>query len=210
MHNILCFGDSNTYGYNSENGGRFEYAERWTGRLQKLLGEDYLVVEEGLGGRTTVFDDPFSEGRNGLKDIDSALEKHSPLDLVIVMLGTNDTKTNYCASATAIAFGASKIVERVKTHVYRPDFASPKVLLISPPVIKKGVRLDGCPVFDDTSHEKSLRFAPLYKAEAERLNAYYLDSATVAEAGDDKVHFSREGHEKLALAIRDKVLEILS
>ena len=91
--NILCFGDSNTHGYNSKTGGRFTVEERWTKLLQRKLGDDYYVIEEGLSGRTTSFDDPVFEGLSGLNAIYPCMMTHEPLDLVIIMLGTNDTKT---------------------------------------------------------------------------------------------------------------------
>ena len=88
--NILCFGDSNTHGYNSKTGGRFTVEERWTKLLQRKLGDDYYVIEEGLSGRTTSFDDPVFEGLSGLNAIYPCMMTHEPLDLVIIMLGTND------------------------------------------------------------------------------------------------------------------------
>lgn len=97
--NILCFGDSNTYGYKPDGTGRFDTDTRWTSLLQKKLGADHRVIEEGLCGRTTVFQDDLREGRRGLDLIGVTLEMHNPIDLLIVMLGTNDCKTRYNASA---------------------------------------------------------------------------------------------------------------
>ena len=95
--NILCFGDSNTHGYNSKTGGRFTVEERWTKLLQRKLGDDYYVIEEGLSGRTTSFEDPVFEGLSGLNAIYPCMMTHEPLDLVIIMLGTNDTKDRLIA-----------------------------------------------------------------------------------------------------------------
>ena len=88
--NILCFGDSNTYGYKPDGTGRFDTNTRWTSLLQKKLGADHRVIEEGLCGRTTVFQDDLREGRRGLDLIGVTMEMHTPIDLLIVMLGTND------------------------------------------------------------------------------------------------------------------------
>ena len=90
--NILCFGDSNTYGYKPDGTGRFDTDTRWTSLLQKKLGADHRVIEEGLCGRTTVFQDDLREGRRGLDLIGVTMEMHNPIDLLIVMLGTNDCK----------------------------------------------------------------------------------------------------------------------
>lgn len=93
--NILCFGDSNTYGYRPDGSGRFGADTRWTGLLQKKLGTNDRIIEEGLCGRTTVFSDELREGRRGLDTIGILLESHAPVDLLILMLGTNDCKTRY-------------------------------------------------------------------------------------------------------------------
>ena len=94
MKQILCFGDSNTYGYIPENGKRYAYADRWTGILsERLKDEDCRVIEEGLCGRTTVFEDELRIGRRGADLLPVLLESHSPLHRVILMLGTNDCKT---------------------------------------------------------------------------------------------------------------------
>ena len=103
--NILCFGDSNTHGYNSRTGGRFGVKERWTRLLQKKLGDDYYIIEEGLSGRTTSFEDPVFEGLNGLSVIYPCMMSHEPLDLVMIMLGTNDTKDRFGANGFIIAKG---------------------------------------------------------------------------------------------------------
>ena len=100
--NILCFGDSNTYGYRPDGSGRFDADTRWTGLLQKKLGTNDRIIEEGLCGRTTVFSDELREGRRGLDTIGILLESHAPVDLLILMLGTNDCKTRYNASAGTI------------------------------------------------------------------------------------------------------------
>ena len=113
---IVCFGDSNTHGYCAEpadcadGGDRFNENERWTCLLQKALGEDYLVIEEGLSGRTTVFQDPLHECMSGLDAIYSCLMSHERVDLLIIMLGTNDTKERFGANSACIAIGMERLV----------------------------------------------------------------------------------------------------
>ena len=98
MKTILCYGDSNTYGYNPSNGFRYPENVRWTGRLQSALGEGYKIIEEGCNGRTTIFDDPLEGWKNGLGYLRPCLNSHKPVDIVIMMLGSNDLKETFHAS----------------------------------------------------------------------------------------------------------------
>ena len=118
--NILCFGDSNTYGYKPDGTGRFDTDTRWTSLLQKKLGADHRVIEEGLCGRTTVFQDDLREGRRGLDLIGVTMEMHTPIDLLIVMLGTNDCKTRYNASAGTIAKGLAQVIQKARKNASQP------------------------------------------------------------------------------------------
>ena len=135
MQHILCFGDSNTYGYKPDGTGRFLEGVRWTSLLQQKLGADFTVYEEGLCGRTTIFQDALREGRRGLDLIGTAVETHSPLDLVIIMLGTNDCKTCYGASAEVIAKGLEKVIDKAREKAATPF----DLLVISPIHLGKGV-----------------------------------------------------------------------
>ena len=133
---IVCFGDSNTHGYNSSNMGRFTEKERWTCLLADLLGSDYLVREEGLSGRTTSFEDPLFEGLNGFSYIHACMLTHEPLDLLIIMLGTNDVKERFGATPGNIAKG----LERLVTKALRTSEAwrnQPNILIIAPPPIER-------------------------------------------------------------------------
>lgn len=210
LKTILCFGDSNTHGYNPNDGTRWPYNVRWTGLLQKELGDGFHVIEEGLGGRTSVFDDPLEPGRKGIKDVPMLIETHKPLDLVVIMLGTNDTKNWFSATPAAIASGCGKVVEAFQTYRYPERCTPPKILLVSPIHIGPETEKSGCVGFDISSHEKTLQLAELYKAEAERLGTYFLDAASVAEPGIDNVHLDIEGHKKLAIAISKKIKEIFN
>ena len=147
--NILCFGDSNTYGYKQDGTGRFDTDTRWTSLLQKKLGADHRVIEEGLCGRTTVFQDDLREGRRGLDLIGVTLEMHNPIDLFIVMLGTNDCKTRYNASAGTIAKGLAQVIQKARKNVSQPF----NLLVISPIHLGEGV---GDPGFDPEFDEKSV------------------------------------------------------
>ena len=133
MRTILCYGDSNTWGYDPETGERFPEDVRWPGVLRTKLGDDYRVIEEGLSGRTTVWDDPI-EGvhKNGRTYLGPCLESHKPVDLVTLMLGTNDLKTRFGSSASDIAQGAAQLSEMVSRSGCGPGGGAPVVLLISP------------------------------------------------------------------------------
>ena len=208
MKNILCFGDSNTYGYNVADGGRLERHLRWTGILQSLLKEDYYVIEEGLNGRTTVFEDPLDAGRRGISAINSVLQTHIPLDLVIVMLGTNDTKPYFAAPAEIIAKGAAKLCLAVKNFDYG-GMPIPEVLLVSPIIVGHGVNKGPMVYFDETSCEKSWNFAELYKKSAAETGSHFFDAASVtAPSNADLVHLDQSGHMELAKALCSKIKEL--
>ena len=117
MKNILCYGDSNTFGF-TLHGGRHPYDVRWTGRLQLALGPAYRVIEEGCGGRTTVFEDPIDLGRNGRTSLPVCLASHNPLDLVILMLGTNDMKHYFQNNAWSIGQGVAQLLHLIQTYPY--------------------------------------------------------------------------------------------
>jgi len=137
MKTILCYGDSNTWGYNPLTKERYSREERWTGILQKELGEDYEVIEEGLNGRTTVWDDPIEGYKNGKEYLIPCLESHRPVDLVIIMLGTNDLKKRFSLSTFEIANGAKVLVNIVQKSKAGPGEIAPKVLLMAPPPVGK-------------------------------------------------------------------------
>ena len=132
MKRILCYGDSNTFGYDPVTGDRYEPSIRWTGQLQTLLGSDYCIIEEGCNGRTTVFTDPKEPWKNGRNYLEACLNSHKPLDLVILMLGTNDLKTIYCASPAEVAAGAETLVRLIQTFTAEKQGFAPKILLVSP------------------------------------------------------------------------------
>ena len=120
MKSILCFGDSNTFGYRPDNGKRFSSNIRWTGLLKQLfINDEVEIIEEGLVGRTSVFEDSFRPGRKGIDYLVPLLESHSPIDLLIIMLGTNDCKTIYNASAELIGLGIEKLINRARITASR-------------------------------------------------------------------------------------------
>ena len=114
MKTVLCYGDSNTYGYNPENGLRYNEDERWTGILKSLLGPGYNIIEEGCNGRTTIYDDPLEGWKNGKDYLKPCLNSHKPIDIIILMLGSNDLKNYFGASSRDIANGAGTLADIIK------------------------------------------------------------------------------------------------
>ena len=135
MKKILCYGDSNTYGFDPVSGLRYPKSVRWTGRLQQELGDQYEVIEEGCNGRTTVFDDPYEPWKNGKRYLPACLNSHKPVDIVVLMLGSNDLKMEFHASAQDIARGAEELVCMIKEFMTEKQGFYPDVILMAPPVL---------------------------------------------------------------------------
>ena len=207
MVNILCFGDSNTFGTNPS-GGRWDLHERWTSVLQDELGSEYRIIEEGLGGRVTVMEDELEGDKCGKRHLPVLLRSHRPLDLVIIMLGTNDMKHRFNMLPVDIAKGAALLGENVKTYPYGEYYPVPQVLLISPILIKPGISHSPYTGFTENAVTVSQQLGNYYRQEAEQHQWLFLDAATVASASDrDKLHMEKEDHralaETLATMIRD-------
>ncbi|MCA9382357.1 SGNH/GDSL hydrolase family protein [Candidatus Dojkabacteria bacterium] len=194
---ILCYGDSNTWGWipNEMGRRRFGIDERWPGILQNKLGDNYEVIEEGLGGRTTATDDPRPEfpERNGLKSLPAILESHMPLDLVIIMLGTADTKEMFNLSAEDIQDGLRNLVKTTYEFKTLENSTSPEVLIIVPPIIIDTT--DFASKLFNGGTEKSKQLVNLYKQVADEENCHYLcliDEVVVNE--DEGIHLTKESH----------------
>jgi lysophospholipase L1-like esterase len=207
MKVILCYGDSNTWGYNPVTQERFSIHERWTGVLADQLGDEYRVIEEGLNGRTSVWDDPIEDFRNGKEYLLPCLYSHKPIDLVVLMLGTNDLKKRFSASAQDIANGISVLVEIIQLSGSGWDNRAPKILLIAPPVVGK---LSGYAEMFEDAVEKSSKFDGYYRQVADLYGCEYLDANQVVRSGDlDGVHLEVDQHLKLGRAVAARVKTIL-
>ena len=213
---IVCFGDSNTHGYCADpadcadGGDRFNVTERWTCLLQQQLWPDYLILEEGLSGRTTVFPDALHESMSGLDSIYSCLMSHEPVDLLIIMLGTNDTKERLGANAAVIGIGLERLVMKAKT-VPAWRNGQPRILIIAPPHIGEGLyrRPEGEPMGKGCP-EKSRALAEKFAQVAENQGCYFLDAEGVAEFNQiDCMHLSRKGHAQLAAKLAEMIPDIV-
>lgn len=210
---IVCFGDSNTHGYCAANNGRFDEEQRWTCLLQKRLGEDYLVLEEGLSGRTTSFDDPLFEGLSGLDYIYPCLMSHEPVDLLVIMLGTNDTKERFGASPACIALGLRRLVSKAIATTDCWSDGKPNILVVTPQNIgKEYADSDVGATMGRGCAEKSEGLAAVYAEIAELMGCHYLDANEVVSAGPNDVdfmHLTEEGHRQLAEALAERIPGII-
>jgi lysophospholipase L1-like esterase len=204
---ILCYGDSNTWGYNPATQGRYGRDERWTGVLRQELGEGYVVVEEGLNGRTTVWDDPIEEYRNGKEYLIPCLSSHMPIDLVVILLGTNDLKARFSVPACDVATGAGVLVDIVTKSDTGPSGGAPAVLLVAPPPIAE---LGEFAEAFEGGKEKSLFLSRYFRLVAEERGCALLDAAEVITSSElDGIHLDRAEQRKLGLAIAGRVREML-
>lgn len=198
-YQILCFGDSNTWGYIPVSAGRYARELRWPGVMASELGAGFHIIEEGLSGRTTVWDDPIECDKNGLRYLSPCLASHQPLDLVILMLGTNDLKARFSLTALDISLGADRLVQVIRASACGRNGQAPAILLAAPPPID--------PHGDDEEMfrgggDKSRSLASRFSAVAQRHGCAFLDvAACVAVDPGDGIHYSAEAHRTLGLVM---------
>ena len=211
MKTILCYGDSNTWGMvpmtTLNSASRHEPPDRWPLVMQDELGPDYAVIEEGLNGRTTVFDDPIDGAhKNGLTYFLPCLESHAPLDLVIILLGSNDLKSRYGLTPYDIAAGAGRLVKMVSGDVRGQNGSPPEVLLVCPS------RLGPLELFSDVfagGRAKSEELPAHYRKVAEENGCHYLDAGDhVISSSIDGLHLDAVQQHALGRAMAGKVREL--
>lgn len=214
---VLCYGDSNTWGYIPEgqpDGFHMRFPEdiRWTGVLQAALGDGYAVIEEGLNGRTTSFDQRGFRCRNGLAYLESSLLTHEPIDVAVIYLGVNDLKLQICGDPKKSAESLAALLDFVKRARLGPEGGPTKVLLILPPLIGTGILFP--PFRDDFGGERAIEASRQlnreYKRIADRFGLESLDAAAYAETGADGLHLTADSHVLLGHAIAEKVQAMLA
>ena len=213
MKNILCFGDSNTWGYDPATQTRFSKDIRWTGVLQQLLGSKYNVIEEGLNGRTTNVNEKQDHGLGYFRPFRSAMdllsvliETNSPLDLIIVMLGTNDLKTNFNQSSEMIAKNMRLVCESIIDNDY---FQSKSIILVSPTHINEESPnlLDS---FIGTT-QASQSFSNSYRKISDDLDLYFLDASESVKTNQiDGLHWDAMQHSDFANSLFNKIKKVYS
>ena len=208
---IVCLGDSNTHGYCADpadcadGGNRFNENERWPRVLEKLLGEEYLVLEEGLSGRTTVFQDALHECMDALSVAYPILMSHEPVDLLVIMLGTNDTKDRLGMNAACIGLGMERLVRKCMS-VDCWGKHGPNVLIVAPPPI--GDELND-PCMGEHCAEKSRGLAKYYQEKANLLGCHFMDANGCEFNSIDYMHLTRKGHAQLAARVAALVPQII-
>lgn len=213
MKTILCYGDSNTWGYDPRSGKRYGPKERWPGVLGEILGDTFYVAENGIGGRSAVWDNPYIPGLNGKDGLIYALMSTRPIDLVILMLGTNDLKYT---DAVNVAKAQQTLIRMMKGAAVSINIpysvftnGKPEILLVSPPHLGEtlGLRHTIEPYF---THEESAKLAEYYRMAAQEEGIHFLDAAQYASPSQiDGMHMLPEGHLALGRAIAERVTEIL-
>lgn len=221
MKRILCYGDSNTHGCNPQwkaeweadplKGVRFSEEIRWTGVLQKLLGKGYTVIEEGLPGRTTVYADAIYPYQDGRAAVVPTVLSQSPIDLMVIMLGTNDLKVSFTPSEDVLGRAMEELLKVIKNPYIWEHRKVPEILIVSPPAICDGIETSHFfGMYDRKSVELSKKMGSVYAKVSKNFDCYFLDAAEYVKASElDCIHMDPENHKKLAEALNEKIKEIL-
>jgi len=205
---VLCYGDSITWGYNPVDGSRFAPETRWPRVLEEALQARARVVEEGLNGRTAATDDPSRPNRNGLAMLPPLLEAHAPLDIVIIMLGTNDSAPCYGLTAGRIAMNCGALLRAVNGGLAGPGGAAPQTILIAPPPL--GSLSAEMALLYAGGQATSRGLAETYATIAARFGALFLDAGQVTKVSTvDGVHLDPEGQTQLGSAVAKVVAPLL-
>lgn len=204
---ILCYGDSNTWGYDAYTDGRFPESVRYTGQLASILGEEYTVIEEGLCGRTTVFEDPLNEGMSGLSYLYPCMMSHSPLDLLIVMLGTNDCKARFSLTPRNIACGMKRLL--VKAQQIPAWRERPQILLVAPGSIEPECEQSSVAEEMGICSERSRGLAKEYRNIARELQVDFLNAGEFVKMNTlDYMHLDEQSHGILAQKLKEYVKQL--
>lgn len=210
MKTVLAYGDSLTWGYDPVSRGRHAYENRWTSVLQKALGHGVRVLAEGLNGRTTAYDDHLGDcERNGAKLLPSLLATHKPLDLVIIMLGTNDLKRGIQGTAIGATNGIKRLVKLVHHHDWGFDFEAPDVLIVSPPAICETADALFGAQFNQAIEEGAM-LASMYRDSADELGCGFFDAGSVASTTPlDGIHLDADNTRAIGRGIEPVVRMML-
>lgn len=210
MKTVLCYGDSLTWGYCAEGPSRHAHADRWPSVLQAALGHQAVVIAEGLNGRTTAFDDHLGGAdRNGARSLPVALVSHAPLDLVILMLGTNDMKPFVCGRAIGAKQGMRRLIDIVRGTAYPLGAEAPEILIVAPPPLTETADPDFAAMFEGGLSESGM-LAGLYSDLADDTQCGFFDAASVVRTTPlDGVHLDAENTRALGRALEPIVRMML-
>jgi lysophospholipase L1-like esterase len=204
---VVCFGDSLTWGFVPGEKSRYGHDARWTRLLQKELGPEFYVIEDGINGRTTVFEDPVRGDKNGLEHLAKVRKTHMPIDILIIMLGTNDLQDRFQMSADAIGLAMGRILFAATQPTDDVEGRAPKVLLMAPPPLGDFTGKEYAGIYSNAHGGKqSKRLADVYRQLAETYGVAYFDTGSVVSVSDvDAVHLEAEPQKELAKAIAGEV-----
>ena len=204
---ILCYGDSNTYGY-IPTGGRYDENTRWPMRMQRLLGESYAVIEEGFNGRTCVFDDPVEGGfKSGVQYLPPCLMTHNPLDAVLIMLGTNDTKVRFGMTPMTIGQSMMQLVRTAKQYAVNEAGEVSHIVIVAPPLILDNLmQTRHAECFGPQAIAVSAGLPRELRRISKLMRCDFFDASPYAEVSPlDAVHMTAQGHLRLAEAMAEKI-----
>ena len=205
---IVAFGNSNTWGSTPGSGARMARDVRWPGVMARALGSSFQVIEEGLCGRTTMFDDPEEDGRNGLDYFAPCLRSHAPIDLVIISLGCNDVKASFAATPETSAAGAERLIDFALASTTGPEGGAPEVVLVAPPPF---VKLTEYAEMFEGGTEKALRLPAAYRALAERRGVGFVDAGQLIRCSPlDGIHYAPDQHAVLGAAMAEAARMMLA
>ncbi len=211
MHQVLVYADSLSWGIIPNTRGRFEFVKRWPGVMEAELckrGESVRVIEDCLNGRRTAWEDPFKPGRNGLAGLEQRIEIHSPLSMVLVLLGTNDFQSMHQLNACQSAQGIGAIISSIRRAPIEPGMPMPAVLIVAPPPIQtaKGAI---APKFDG-AEQKAIGLASAIRDIASLAQCHFFDAGSITETSKvDGVHLDEDQHLRLGRALAAEVKRII-
>jgi len=210
MKTVLCYGDSLTWGYDADTLGRHEFENRWPSVLQDSLGGKVRVIAEGLNGRTTAFDDNLADcDRNGARVLPTLLETHAPIDLVVILLGTNDMKPVVAGSAFAACQGIERLIALIRHHDWSFDYDAPEILIVAPPILCETANAPFAAMFAG-GIEESGKLATLYRDLADETGCGFFDGSSVAVTTPlDGVHLDVENTRALGRGLEPMVRMML-
>ncbi len=209
MKTLMCFGNSITWGQDPATRQRMPYEMRWPGALQLAIGDRVRVIEEALCDRTTIWDDPYVEGRNGKAMLVPLLESHAPVDLLVIMLGTNDLQRHFDKSAAEVALGLGTLVDLAQRSGCGPGGNAPALLVIAPH--KFGALAPMERLYFTGKEGDAERLAAALLTVAETYGCHFLDASSVVTASTaDGIHLDADNHRKLAAAVQAQAEAILA
>ena len=207
MSVVVAYGDSNTWGYDPATGARFAPGVRWTSVMSQELGGGFRVIEEGLNGRTSVFDDPIEPYRNGLAYLTPCLLSHAPLDVLIISLGCNDLKSRFWLTPGDIALGVERLVLTAKSLPVGHAGAPPDVILAAPPPVAE---LTAFADMFEGAQEKSRALGARYRAVAKLHGVGFIDAGDHIRCSPlDGIHYEADQHARLGRVMAAMVREQL-